>query len=519
MVIYYNAGPLQLNVICKIHGSVFPKAFAIAMLPTILAVGVSFLISDTVESPYPFQLVILENSAVYSSFSFVIGFLLVFRTQTAYSRFWEGTTLVQVLRGVWVGAFGSIVAFTTTSKNSEEEVLEFRLKLARLMSCLHANALDFIAGEGNRVQKCLGIAGLDKETLSLMNVCEDETLMYVLVQWIQQMILYNMGKGVISTPPPIVSRVFQDLSTGIVTLNNAKKISETPFPLPYAQALSTVIIMHAAMTPFVFAVWTHTPFWAGLFTFTAVFLFSTINFIAAEIEQPFGDDANDIDLEELQNKFNNILVTMLSPQCTQRPMLQKKPGELGQELRELVETAETSVDACGRVFGEGAMKQLEENRKARMGTTVSSLACLMSINHNAAEHVGDGQSQAEQARDLRISAIGGAGVSYSAEDEAPAHPLIATLPVAFSYNAVLEAHPISVGGPPPSLMAPCTLGSAANASGTEHLRAACDSLRTVCRAEAPTDANVDGVFLDVKCQTVSIGPPPRTARVKDAPRF
>jgi hypothetical protein len=223
------------------------------------------------------------------------------------------------------------------------------LKLARLMSCLHANALDFIAGdEAYARQKCLGVAGLDQETLKLMNVCEDETLLYVLVQWIQQMILYNLGTGVIPTPPPIVSRVFQDLSQGVVTLNNVRKISETPFPFPYAQTLSTLIVLHAAITPLVFAIWTENEYWAALFTFTAVFLFSTINFIAAEIEQPFGDDANDIVLADLQSKFNNILVTMLSPQCTQRPMLKKKPGDLKQELKEMIDTAETCMEAWER---------------------------------------------------------------------------------------------------------------------------------------------------------------------------
>merc|ERR1712087_796547 len=120
--------------------------------------------------------------------------------------------------------------------------------------------------------------------------------MYVLVQWIQQMICHNLDTGVISTPPPIVSRVFQDLSSGVVTLNNLSKVSHTPFPLPYAQTLSTAIILHASISPFVFAVWSSHPFWASLFTFASVFLFTCLNLIAAEIEQPFGTDDNDFDL-------------------------------------------------------------------------------------------------------------------------------------------------------------------------------------------------------------------------------
>merc|ERR1711964_638424 len=116
-------------------------------------------------------------------------------------------------------------------------------------------------GGADRSQNCLGIKGLDAETLKLMNVCDDETVMYVLVQWIQQMVLHNLETGVISTPPPIVSRVFQDLSSGVVTLNNLSKVSHTPFPFPYAQTLSPAILLHASISPFVFAVWSSNAFW------------------------------------------------------------------------------------------------------------------------------------------------------------------------------------------------------------------------------------------------------------------
>lgn len=195
------------------------------------------------------------------------------------------------------------------------------------------------------MQKCLGISGLDSETLKLMHVCVDETLVYVLVQWIQQMILFNMDIGVIDAPSPIVSRVFQDLSTGIVTLSQVSQISHMAFPFPYAQTLSATILFHATISPFVFAVWSANPFWAGLLTFTSVVLFTSLNFIAAEIEQPFGNDPNDIDLVDLQTKFNNILVTMLSPQCTQRPMLRKPYcGDLHSELIEIMQAKTISAE-------------------------------------------------------------------------------------------------------------------------------------------------------------------------------
>merc|ERR1712048_308574 len=118
------------------------------------------------------------------------------------------------------------------------------MKLIRMFSCLHACALDYIYNEPDGTTKILGIDGLHDDTLRLLETANDESLIYVIVQWIQQMILFALNNGVITAAPPIVSRVFQDLSHGVVTVNNAKKISDTPFPFPYCQTLQLVLVVH-----------------------------------------------------------------------------------------------------------------------------------------------------------------------------------------------------------------------------------------------------------------------------------
>merc|ERR1712192_167922 len=143
------------------------------------------------------------------------------------------------------------------------------------------------------------------------------------------------------------------------------------------------------------------------------------------------------------------------------------------------------------IFGQEEMKHLETVRKTR--TTVRDgcdLASLMSIDHHLVEDEEESVDGLERSRD------------------SPAPPLIVTLPVALPSNGdVIPNRPITQSAVCPE--------SAQNASSTDQMKAACDSLRNVCKAETPTDANLDGVFLDVKCQTVCTGPPPRKARVKD----
>merc|ERR1719379_3379294 len=91
-------------------------------------------------------LVPLSNSAVYSSFSFVLGFLLVFRTSQAHTRFWEGSTLTHQMRGQWMDACSSLFAFAYVSKNSDHDISFFKHMLVRLFSLLHAMALQFVCG-------------------------------------------------------------------------------------------------------------------------------------------------------------------------------------------------------------------------------------------------------------------------------------------------------------------------------------------------------------------------------------
>jgi predicted membrane chloride channel (bestrophin family) len=40
--------------------------------------------------------IVLNPTAYFSAISLVLGFLLVFRTQLSYGRYWEGRTALQV---------------------------------------------------------------------------------------------------------------------------------------------------------------------------------------------------------------------------------------------------------------------------------------------------------------------------------------------------------------------------------------------------------------------------------------
>lgn len=360
-MIEYDGGQFQLAIVCQLHGSVFPKACVFAVPATLVAIVFHIMTKDVEE--FKLDLTIMENSAAYSGFSFVVGFLLVFRTSQAYTRFWEGTTLMQLLRGQWVGAFSSILAFTSTSTVDQQAIEDFRHKLVRLFSLLHASALRYAATLSEDLEEfeIIGVLGLDDNTINFIHDTGEDTKIYVTIQWIQQLILANLNTGILPVPAPIISRVFQDLSTGIVTLNNARKISDTPFPFPYVQIMSLMLLMHMAITPFVVVTWCTEWYWSAILTFVPVFAFWSINYIAAEIEQPFGGDCNDINVADLQTTMNRSLVAMLHPQVSNTPELKMTAEFDRTNLIDKADTLSVAYDVIQR--RESALKTVKPSNR------------------------------------------------------------------------------------------------------------------------------------------------------------
>eukprot|EP00930_Biecheleria_cincta_P046476 TRINITY_DN32054_c0_g1_i1.p1 TRINITY_DN32054_c0_g1~~TRINITY_DN32054_c0_g1_i1.p1 ORF type:complete len:612 (-),score=110.19 TRINITY_DN32054_c0_g1_i1:58-1893(-) len=307
-MIDYSPGRWQVALVFRCSGSVFPKAAAWAIPSTLLAV---LLHKWVIERD--------ENMSVsqFSSYNFVLGFLVVFRSQQAYSRFWEAATIVQQVRGEWFNAISSCVAFCSTKPERHPEVQKFQNALIRLASLLYCSSLQQIAVLQDEAFDIIEVEGFQLESLEYLAAAPEKAL--VIMQWIQQLIMHNAETGVITAPPPILSRVFQELSRGIVNIVNAQKITDIVFPFPYAQMVSAMLMASALITPIALATIMNNVTWCAVLNFVSVFSFWAINYIAAEIEMPFGDDPNDLPVAALQRGFNQALITLADERCAKCP--------------------------------------------------------------------------------------------------------------------------------------------------------------------------------------------------------
>merc|ERR1712060_1040768 len=125
---------------------------------------------------------------------------------------------------------------------------------------------------------------------------------------IQRLVVDAEDAGVINVAAPILSRPYQELSRGVVNLNNVRKIKDVPFPFPYAQMITCMLLVHWAMTPMLASQIIRSRWWAATTCFFVTTAYWSLLYIAAEIDQPFGSDKNDLPIREMQVDFNRSIL-------------------------------------------------------------------------------------------------------------------------------------------------------------------------------------------------------------------
>mmetsp|Transcript_140212 Transcript_140212/g.355645 ORF Transcript_140212/g.355645 Transcript_140212/m.355645 type:complete len:591 (+) Transcript_140212:168-1940(+) len=306
-MIEYDSSNFGLSVLCKVRGSVFPRAAVWALPCSIVAMLLHVFLRPDENEINPVEGVI----ELWSGYTFVLGFLIVFRNNQAYFRFWEGATLVQTVRGEWFNATSSLIAFCAKSSDKHQQVEQFQQLLVRLVSMLHCSALQQVCELEDNSLEIIDTTGMRKESISHLTRSPDRV--ETILQWMQRLIVEASQAGAMDIPAPILSRAFQELSRGYVNLNNVRKIKDVPFPFPYAQMITAMLIVHWLVTPVLASQIVATMWLAGAISFFVTCAFWMLFYIAQEIDQPFGEDPNDLQVRRMQEDFNRSLIHLLDP--------------------------------------------------------------------------------------------------------------------------------------------------------------------------------------------------------------
>ncbi|MCV3216343.1 hypothetical protein OGM63_22990 [Plectonema radiosum NIES-515] len=221
--------------------------------------------------------------------SIVLGLLLVFRTNTAYDRFWEGRkcwgSMVNNTRNLARQILVSIDEITPEDKENKMAAL-YLLVAFSVATKYHlrgepvSSELEELMGHS----RYLKLKTLNNPPLKI-------------AFWIGDY-LQRQYKGNCLCKYQLIA--IQDLLNNLVdNLGACERILKTPIPLAYAIHLKQLLLVYCLLLPFQLV--ESLGWWTGLITAFVSFTLFGIEAIGIEIENPFGHDANDLQLETICN--------------------------------------------------------------------------------------------------------------------------------------------------------------------------------------------------------------------------
>ena len=219
--------------------------------------------------------------------SIVLGLLLVFRTNTAYERFWEGRNLWGILvnnvrnlaRQIWVAI----------DEKNPEDLIAKKLALRLLVAFAVAMKLHLRQESVNFELEPLMYPS-QYEKLKSMNNPPIEVAF-----WIGDYLNKQYNRNCVDVYQ--LTAMNQLLNSMIDTLGGCERILRTPIPLAYAIHLKQLLLLYSLALPFQMVKdlgWGTGPV-VALISFTLL----GIEEIGLEIENPFGHDPNDLPLDNI----------------------------------------------------------------------------------------------------------------------------------------------------------------------------------------------------------------------------
>lgn len=242
-------------------------------------------------------------STIFSILGFTLSLMLVFRTNSAYDRWWEG----RKLWGDLTNSSRALAAHLNGILKSSD--IQDRTRITGLMSAF-AYALRF------------HLKGEKMQTDHLQNELDDQSLIHLVP------VFKNASHQPISIYRELVSVIYNLKSEGKITdqdlyiikteLNRmievcgaCERIKSTPIPFSYSAFLKKFIFFYVMLFPPIYAM--HMSYFIVPVTVFILYVLSSIELIAEEIENPFDDAPNDLPTFKMAKNIAINVKMILAP--------------------------------------------------------------------------------------------------------------------------------------------------------------------------------------------------------------
>jgi putative membrane protein len=228
-------------------------------------------------------------SLVHTILSFVISMLLVFRTNTAYDRWWEGRRLL-----------GSL---TNTSRN-----LAIKLKALSIATDDRAFLAAVIPAYADALRLHLRDEKWFPDESAIINVNPDHHVPNQIAALLTERIYKLHSTGIIDREQLLL--IGPELAALTDICGGCERIKTTPIPFSYSVFIKKFIFFFVMTLPFGWS------FSLGYLVVPLVafvlFVLASLELIAEEIENPFGYDANDLPIDRICTNIHKHVKELLA---------------------------------------------------------------------------------------------------------------------------------------------------------------------------------------------------------------
>ncbi len=225
-----------------------------------------------------------EITGVYSLVGFVLSLLLVFRTNTAYDRWWEG----RKKWGEMVNTTRNLAAKVDSMITDQTSRNKFRRWIVNYPFVLKEHLREGVQKDE--------LTGPEAELTAVVGASHPPTK---LTSMMYKELKEQKKKGELSEEEYLV---FNDNINSLLDITGAcERIKNTPIPYSYSLFLKKFVFIYVTTLPLAFV-----PTFGYGTALIAVFVFYvlvSIEVLAEEIEDPFGKDDNDLPTDDLCEKI------------------------------------------------------------------------------------------------------------------------------------------------------------------------------------------------------------------------
>lgn len=228
-------------------------------------------------------------SSMHTLLGFVISFVLVFRTNTAYDRWWEGRRLWGMLVN---NSRNLAMKLAAILPENDSHRAFFRKIIPAYASALK----NHLRSEDTRIEMFDDLTPEMQEKLDLEKHIPNQVaaLMYRQIEELRQTNLLS-DQQVLYLNPELQS--FTDICGG------CERIRNTPIPYSYSVFIKKFVTVYILTLPFGFV------FTLGYYVIPMVglvfYFLTSLELIAEEIEEPFGGDEDDLPLGRISRSISS----------------------------------------------------------------------------------------------------------------------------------------------------------------------------------------------------------------------